>query len=172
MHRVTGNPSAEPSMAYAIPVLPLVASSRIFPGRSKPRRWASATMLAAARSFTDPPGLYHSALPKSVTPGKSRVTASRRKRGVFPIRSIRLWPSVSPSLEPFWSDSECCSPAANAVVLLEPYVICDLIAVTYVMCQVAGNTVCSILLDESGLSGDAAPVKLRSVLIIPHPIDG
>src|SRR5215471_14366764 len=126
MHRVTGNPSAEPSMAYAIPVFPLVASSRIFPGRSKPRRWASATMLAAARSLTEPPGLYHSALPKSVIFGKSRVTASRRRRGVLPIRSMRLWPSVSPSLEPFSSDSEGCAPAASPVVLLKPYVISEL----------------------------------------------
>jgi hypothetical protein len=64
-HKVTGNFSAAPSMAYAMPVLPLVESSRIFPGPSFPARQASLTMLAAARSFTDPPGLYHSALPSS-----------------------------------------------------------------------------------------------------------
>ena len=80
-----------------MPVLPLVASSRILPGPSWPRRRASATMLAAARSLTDPPGLYHSALPRSATPGRSAVSASRRSSGVLPMRSIRLWPSVSPS---------------------------------------------------------------------------
>src|ERR1700688_2543277 len=80
-----------------MPVLPLVASSRVWPERNRPLRRASATMLAAARSLTDPPGLYHSALPSSATPGRSAVTASRRNSGVLPIRSIRLWPSVSPS---------------------------------------------------------------------------
>ena len=55
-----------------MPVLPLVASSRILPGLNFPLRRPSATMLAAARSFTEPPGLCHSALPKSVTLGKMR----------------------------------------------------------------------------------------------------
>ena len=39
-----------------------------------PLRRPSATMLAAARSFTEPPGLCHSALPKSVTPGRCAVS--------------------------------------------------------------------------------------------------
>jgi hypothetical protein len=52
MHRVTGKPSAAPSMAKAIPVLPLVASSKVFPGENWPDRRPSRIMLAAARSFT------------------------------------------------------------------------------------------------------------------------
>src|SRR5258707_15461641 len=49
-----------------MPVLPEVASSRdlsLEPGVSWPWRMASATMADAARSFTLPPGLVHSALP-------------------------------------------------------------------------------------------------------------
>ena len=48
--------------------------SSTLPGANWPLRRPSATMLAAARSFTEPPGLYHSALPKSVTLGRCEVT--------------------------------------------------------------------------------------------------
>src|SRR6478609_157890 len=65
-HNVTGKPRAAPSMAYAMPVLPLVASSRPRPvllpdwwNLSRPRFSASSTIAAAARSFTEPPGLAH-----------------------------------------------------------------------------------------------------------------
>src|SRR6201997_2430724 len=108
-----------------MPVLPLVASRRIFPGHSFPARRPSATMLAAARSLTDPPGLYHSALPRRATPGRSRVTASRRSRGVFPIRSIRLWPRVSPSPEAASLGSRRCSEDATAADLVELYAMVE-----------------------------------------------
>src|SRR5450631_323466 len=77
-----------------MPVLPLVESSRIFPGASLPNRRASATMRAAARSLTDPPGLYHSALPKSSTldgcpPEGSQTNAWSDNRGVLPMRASR-----------------------------------------------------------------------------------
>src|SRR5208282_2509982 len=68
-----------------MPVLPLVESSKIFPAASLPERRASATMLAAARSLTDPPGLYHSALPQRCTQGRSRTSASNRNSGVLPM---------------------------------------------------------------------------------------
>src|SRR5580658_2669594 len=68
-----------------MPVLPLVESSRIFPGASWPARCASATMRAAARSLTEPPGLYHSALPKRFIWGESATSASSGSRGVLPI---------------------------------------------------------------------------------------
>src|SRR5260370_24500925 len=48
-------------------------------------------MFEAARSFTDPPGLNHSALAKSSMPGRSRVNRSRRNSGVLPMSS-RLRP--------------------------------------------------------------------------------
>src|ERR1700747_1348737 len=83
-------------------------------------------MLAAARSFTEPPGLYLPALPKSVTPGSSRVTASSRKSGVFPMRSIRLWPSVSPSPDAPSRVSAEFTEDEIAAVLLNPYVMLEL----------------------------------------------
>ena len=69
-----------------MPVLPLVASSRILPALNFALRRPSETMLNAARSFTDPPGLYHSALPNSVTPGRFAVSRSKRRMGVLPMR--------------------------------------------------------------------------------------
>src|ERR1700674_2986445 len=85
-----------------MPVLPLVESSRIFPGASLPVARASATMRAAARSLTDPPGLYHSALPKRWTLGscalagcaseRSRMSASSGSRGVLPMPASRASP--------------------------------------------------------------------------------
>src|SRR5260370_2401036 len=78
-----------------MPVLPLVESSRICPGVSLPARRASATIRAAARSLTDPPGLYHSALPQSSRLGlrwRSRGSASSGNRGVLPIPASRASP--------------------------------------------------------------------------------
>ncbi len=63
MQSVTPKPSAAPSIANAIPVLPEVASSRRLLGVSSPRSSATRTMFHAGRSFTEPPGLNHSALP-------------------------------------------------------------------------------------------------------------
>src|SRR5580698_2857908 len=73
-----------------MPVLPLVESRRIFPGASWPELRASATMRAAARSLTEPPGLCHSALPKrwmvgESTLGESRSSASSGNKGVLPM---------------------------------------------------------------------------------------
>src|SRR5579859_1140686 len=108
-----------------MPVLPLVASRSIFPGRKWPRRRASETILAAARSLTDPPGLHHSALPRSAMPGRSRVIASNLSSGVFPMRSIRLWPNVSPSPEVVSRALEYCSKDETAAVLVEPCAIVE-----------------------------------------------
>src|SRR6266496_5862770 len=80
-------------------------------------------MFAAARSFTDPPGLYHSALPKSATPGRSAVSASRRKSGVLPMRSTRLWPRVSPRPDATSRDPLCGAGADIAAILEDPSVI-------------------------------------------------
>jgi hypothetical protein len=59
-HRRTRYPSAAPIIAYAMPVLPDVASRIVPPASSAPVRSPSAIIRAAARSFTDPPGLCHS----------------------------------------------------------------------------------------------------------------
>lgn len=72
-------------MANAIPVFPLVASSKVLPGPSRPAAMDLRTMATAGRSLTLPPGLCHSALPSSVIPGGARTTRSRRTSGVLPI---------------------------------------------------------------------------------------
>ena len=56
---------------------------------------ASATMLEAARSFTDPPGLPHSAFASTCTSSSSAVTREKRKSGVLPIRCVRLVPMLA-----------------------------------------------------------------------------
>ena len=56
----TSIPSAAPKREYATPVLPLVESRRILPGRSLPSARASRIMRSAARSFTLPPGFSNS----------------------------------------------------------------------------------------------------------------
>src|SRR5580700_1771466 len=79
-----------------MPVLPLVESSRILPDVNLPLARACATMLAAARSLTEPPGLSHSALPRISTPGRSWAMRARRSRGVLPIRSTVCVPKELP----------------------------------------------------------------------------
>src|SRR5580704_18278871 len=58
-------------------------------GLSLPERSPSNTMLSAARSLTDPPGLKYSALPRISMPGNSRETFSRRINGVLPMVESR-----------------------------------------------------------------------------------
>src|SRR5271167_3792377 len=55
---------------------------------------ASATMLAAARSFTDPPGFTHSALASTSTPSEFRVMRWKRNSVVLPILWSRLCPKA------------------------------------------------------------------------------
>ena len=55
-----------------MPVLPLVASRIVRLWFSLPERSPSRTMLSAARSFTEPPGLKYSALAKISMPGNSQ----------------------------------------------------------------------------------------------------
>src|SRR5439155_1022610 len=73
-------------MASAMPVLPEVESRMVFPGTSRPRASPSSIILRAGRSFTEPPGLKPSSLPRTRTPG---ATPSRTRRistsGVLPI---------------------------------------------------------------------------------------
>src|SRR3954453_19588381 len=72
-----------------MPVLPLVGSTIVPPGRRAPLASAASTMRTAIRSFTDPPGLKYSTL--ASTSGafgpSSRVTAFSRTSGVLPTRS-------------------------------------------------------------------------------------
>jgi hypothetical protein len=54
-------------MASAMPVLPDVASTMVWPGFSKPFCSASSTIASASRSLTEPPGLKASTFAYSVT---------------------------------------------------------------------------------------------------------
>ena len=55
-HKRTRYPRAAPIIAYAMPVLPDVASSRILSRVSAPDRSPSRIIRAAGRSLTEPPG--------------------------------------------------------------------------------------------------------------------
>src|SRR5690349_9912169 len=70
-----------------MPVLPDVASRMILSRVRAPERSPSAIILAAGRSFTDPPGFCHSALAWSSTFLRSVSKLARRTSGVLPIRS-------------------------------------------------------------------------------------
>src|SRR5882724_5986506 len=76
-----------------MPVLPLVASRMTLPAVSWPDNSAARIMRYAARSFTEPPGLNHSALAKMRTWGNSWPIRSRGMSGVLPI--VRSSASVS-----------------------------------------------------------------------------
>src|SRR5262249_9334091 len=60
-------------MASAMPVLPEVESRMVLPGTRHPCRMPSWIILRAGRSFTEPPGLKPSILPKRRTPGGTPV---------------------------------------------------------------------------------------------------
>src|SRR5713226_10537999 len=85
MTSLTRYPLAAPTIAYAIPVLPEVESMIVLRCVSSPRCSPSTIIESAARSFTEPPGLNHSALAYTSSPGKSRSNNLIRSRGVLPI---------------------------------------------------------------------------------------
>src|ERR671918_1350581 len=66
----------------------------VLPGASAPLFSPSRIIHRAGLSFTEPPGLYHSAFPRIVTPGTSRVRLESSKRGVFPTRSVGRDPTL------------------------------------------------------------------------------
>ena len=75
-------PRSLATSASAMPVLPAVPSTIVPPACSAPRASASSTMPRAARSFTDPPGLRNSALPKHAATELSREFAQFDQRRV------------------------------------------------------------------------------------------
>src|SRR5689334_5908345 len=78
-----------------MPVLPLVASMIVLSFVSSPRRSPSRIIDSAGRSFTEPPGLYHSALAYTRTSGgRSAVTRLNASSGVLPIRSTIAVPTL------------------------------------------------------------------------------
>src|SRR6185436_13280103 len=72
-----------------MPVLPLVASTTVPPGPSRPRRSASSMMLRATRSFIDPPGFRYSHLTK-ISAETWRASFCSLTIGVPPIASRML----------------------------------------------------------------------------------
>src|SRR5215472_7964352 len=76
-----------------MPVLPLVASRITLPRCNLPERSPSRIIEYAARSFTEPPGLNHSALAQISTLGNSAPSRDRRINGVLPMRSSQCWPT-------------------------------------------------------------------------------
>src|SRR5215217_3043414 len=92
MHSLTLYPMAAPIQAYAIPVFPLVASRMVFSGVRAPLFSPSRIIHSAGRSLTEPPGLYHSALPRILTPGTSAEMLGNSSSGVFPTSSVMFVP--------------------------------------------------------------------------------
>src|SRR3954469_11957501 len=76
-------------MASEMPVLPLVGSMTVHPGRSRPSASAAATMARAGRSLMEPVGFRSSSLAQTRTfrDGESR---GRPTSGVPPPASTRL----------------------------------------------------------------------------------
>src|SRR3954451_8921159 len=76
-----------------MPVLPLVASRMVFSGVREPVFSPSRIIHSAGLSLTDPPGLYHSALPRMLTPGTSAETLGNSRSGVLPTSSVTFVPA-------------------------------------------------------------------------------
>src|SRR5688500_10702019 len=70
-----------------MPVFPDVASRISLPAVSSPEAIPSWIIRSAGRSFTEPPGFFHSAFAYNSTPGISRSIFRKRMSGVSPTRS-------------------------------------------------------------------------------------
>src|ERR1700687_5386731 len=84
----TRNPLAAATIAYAMPVLPEVESMIVLSGVSAPRRSPSSIMNRAARSFTEAPGLKHSAFAYTSMRGNCFSNIRTRSSGVLPISCV------------------------------------------------------------------------------------
>ena len=115
--RVTGNPSARPSIASAMPVLPEVASRIVFPAVSAPRRCRREASRRAGRSLTLPHGFRCSALASRRSPGTSAQMRASSRRGVPPTASSRRRPATRLA---FPDASSCRLAARNASKTKKP----------------------------------------------------
>ena len=77
------------TIASEMPVLPLVGSITVQPGRSSPCASAAATMASAGRSLMEPVGFRSSSLAHKRTLGDGD-SRGRPTSGVPPTASIRL----------------------------------------------------------------------------------
>ena len=83
---ITLYPSAAPTIAKPIPVLPLVGSIIVDPALISPRFLASSSIASAARSFTEPDGLKNSSF-KIISAPVSFIRGMRTS-GVPPMSSF------------------------------------------------------------------------------------
>src|SRR3954465_1406656 len=120
-----------------MPVLPLVASSSATPSRNLPVLIPSRTMREAARSFTDPPGLAHSALANISIAENCAEIFSSRSSGVLPMR----WSKVSPNADAAFA--AVFKPVGTKLVngrFAEPGILCESVhSVVYARAGMAGN---------------------------------
>ena len=79
-------PNKRAIIARAMPVLPDVASINLVPDLISPRAMADSIMFLAARSLTEPPGLFPSSLPRMRTRGFV-CNFVRSTSGVLPTKS-------------------------------------------------------------------------------------
>src|SRR5215469_9670595 len=97
-------------MLIAFPVLPLLASTMVSPGRSSPSRSARSIMYFAMRALIDPEGLRYSSLtqiPSTMTSGVSPIASrivplpSRAARAAEPALLVAF--ISAPSIAGHWS---------------------------------------------------------------------
>src|SRR5580765_5757072 len=96
-------------MLIAFPVLPLLASTMVSPGRSSPSRSARSIMYFAMRALIDPEGLRYSSLahiPSTMTSGVSPIASkivpppSRASRAAERVLLVAFMPA--PSVAGHW----------------------------------------------------------------------
>src|SRR5580765_7202676 len=90
-------------MASEIPVLPLVGSMTVQPGRNRPSASAAATMASAARSLIEPVGLRSSSLAQTRTSGVGDSRGS-------PISGV---PPTASTSESYLATSDRAGPARD-----------------------------------------------------------
>src|ERR1700745_3477386 len=115
-------------------------------------------MREAARSLTDPPGLYHSALPRISRSGKPLVIRSSRSSGVLPMRSRGFNPRRA----------ELCGVLVSndwptSAGLKETCAIVDKAAVTIVMCRNRQKEESLRAFDYRGCGQDPRKFSLRTL---------
>src|SRR6478752_1931703 len=89
MTQISRYPLIRHTMASEMPVLPLVGSMTVQPGRKRPSASAAATIASAGRSLMEPVGFRSSSLAHNRTEGDGD-SRGRPTSGVPPTASIRL----------------------------------------------------------------------------------
>ncbi len=82
-------------MLIALPVLPLLASTMVSPGRSSPSRSARSIMYLAIRALIDPDGLRYSSLTQIPSP-RSVVCCRSRRESCRRLAAASRWQAPAP----------------------------------------------------------------------------